>query len=174
MKKRYGSQDAAAHFLKSFENGADVLPALQRLIWLGYDNHTIVSAGATLIQLKNSKGIPFLSLKPTMRISDYLQAITTGKEIEGETPIEFVAKKVEEARESLKEAKMAAQSASMRLEEVYRIVNDAEAVLLTAEYYSNKLKALRAWTLLGIGIEIEKNKKKFINYLKASVENFEK
>ncbi|NOX64655.1 MAG: hypothetical protein GXO85_02370, partial [Chlorobi bacterium] len=172
LTKRYGNEKAAEHFLKSFKAGADVLPALQRLIWLGYDNHTIVTAGATLVQLQKSKGIPFLSIKPTRRISEYIEALKSGKKITGETPIDFVAKKIVEANESLKEAELAAKSTTHDLDEAKRIVKDAEAILHSAEYYYHKLKALKAWVLLGEGIEPEKNKNLFIKFLSKSVDDY--
>jgi len=172
LTDRYGNKKAAEHFLKSFESGADILPALQKLIWLGYDNHTIVTAGATLIQLQNSKGIPFLSIKPTLRISEYIKALKSGEKITGETPIDFVAAKIDEAKESLREAKLAAKSAKSNLDEANRIVKDAEAILHSAEYYYHKLIALKAWILLGEGISPEKNKNLFIKYLSKSVNDY--
>lgn len=174
LQQRFGSKQAAVHFLRSFERGADVMPGLQRLIWLGYDNHTIVTAGATLLQLQNSKGIPFLSLKPTLRIAEYLPALISGKDFEGEKPLQFIAKKIIEAEESLAEARLAAQAASRNTTEAQRIVNDANAVLLTAEFYHDKLKALEYRTLAEAQIDPGRNSRRFLDYLDSSVAKFEK
>jgi hypothetical protein len=175
LTKRYGSKKAAEHFLKASETGADVLPALQRLIWLGDSNHSIVTAGATLVQLQNAGGIPFLSLDDTMRISEYLEALKSGKKMEGKTtPIAFIATKINEAKESLNEAKKAAEFASLRLDEAAQIVNDAEAIVLVTEYYWHKLQALKAWYLMGEGIDVKTNKKLFIQYLEHSVADYKK
>ena len=173
LSERFGDDKAATHFLNSFEAGADVLPALQRLVWLGYDNHTIVSAGATLVQLQNSKGIPFLSLDPTMRISEYLDVLRSRKPSGKQTPVEFVGEKVMEAEVSLQEAQQGAALAKKNTDEAARIVSDKAAIVQVAKYYHDKLQALKAWTLLDAGIETEGNKKAFLTYLEQSVEDFE-
>jgi hypothetical protein len=174
LTKRYGSKKAAEHFLKASESGADVLPALQRLIWIGNSNHSIITAGATLLQLQNAGGVPFLSLESTMRISEYLEALKSGKKIVNTTPIEFVAIKIAEAKESLKEAKLAANHTKLRTDEAARIVNDAEAIVFVTEYYWHKLKALKAWYLVGEGVDVNRNKKLFIEFLTASVADYKK
>lgn len=174
LTKRYGSKKAAEHFLKASEVGADVLPALQRLIWLGNSNHSIITAGATMVQLQNSSGIPFLSLDSIMRISEYLEALKSGKKLEAITPIEFVSIKLSEAKESLKEAKIAAEFTKLRIEEAARIVNDAEAIIVVTEFYWHKLQALKAWFLVSEGVNVNKNKELFIEFLTESVEDYKK
>lgn len=174
LTRRFGNKEAAEHYLKSSEAGADVLPALQRLIWLGYDNHTVVTAGGTLSQLLNSRGIPFLDIKPVLRISEYIEALKTGKTIEGETPIEFLSTKTEEAQKALKEAQIARQFATHNVDELNRIVNDAEAVFYTANFYYHKIEALKSWVLQEEGIDTDKNMKLFIDFLTKSVTDFER
>lgn len=174
LTKRYENKKAAEHFLKASEAGADVLPALQRLIWLGDSNHSIVTTGATLEQLQNASGIPFLPLKNCMSISEYVEALKTGKVIEEDTPLDFVKAKIEEARVAFEESKIAAANVIQRKDEANRIVKDAEAVVLVTQYYWNKLQALKALTLIGEGVELKKNKNLFIKYLSASVESFRK
>jgi len=174
LTTRYGNEKAAHYFLQSFESGADVLPALQRLIWLGYDNHTIVSAGATLVQLQNSKGIPFLSLGPNLRINQYVNTLKKEEEIAGISPLDFVKNKMGEAHESLQEAQTAAGYATKNLEETRRIVNDAQAVYFISKFYFDKIQALKYKTLYDAAIEPDSNKRRFIKYLAQSVENFRK
>ena len=78
----YGAA-AARHVLAYYETVADVLPAIQRLIWLGNDNHTIVSAGILLEQLEKARGIPFLPLPGLTRIPQFLENLRAGKKPEG-------------------------------------------------------------------------------------------
>lgn len=170
---RYGNKEAGKHFLNSSEAGADVLPSLQRLIWLGNSNHSIVTAGLTLQQLQNARGIPFLDISPTLRPVEYVEALKTGEVIEGVTPIEFVEKLVADAEEALKEAKLGASIATEHVVEANRIVNDAEAIRHTVNYHFHKLLALKTWVLLGEGINPNRNKKLFIDLLSESVKDFE-
>jgi hypothetical protein len=174
LTTRYGNERSAKHFLNAFERGADVLPGLQRLIWLGYDNHTIVSAGATLIQLQNSKGIPFLSLEPNLRIYQYIHALKHGETTSDINPISFLKNKMDEAAESLNEAKTGARYATENLEEIRRIVNDAQSVYLVTKFYFDKLQALKYKTLYDAAIEPDSNQIRFIRYLTESVEDYRK
>lgn len=168
----YGNRDAAAHYLESVSTGADVLPALQRLIWMGYDNHTIITAGLTLEQLQASKGIPFLDIRPTLRIPEYLECLKKGCAIQGESPIDFLSRKVEEAEKSLEEADVALTFATLHRDELRRIVGDAETIVHSARFYLHKAMALRYWVLLNEGTEIRKNKKLFLKYLEESVKDY--
>ena len=174
LTAHYGNKKADVHFLNSFEKGADVLPGLQRLLWIGYDNHTIISAGATLLQLQNSKGIPFLSIKPTIRISDYIEALKKGKKIEGETPVEFIERKIIDGKASLEEAELAKNLSTLNNAEADKIVKDAKAELLVTKFYELKLKALVAKTLYDVSIKPARNKKLFLHYLLESVNDFKK
>jgi hypothetical protein len=174
LTTRYGDEKAANHFLKSFESGADILPALQRLIWLGHDNHSIISAGATLVQLQNSKGIPFLSLGRNLRINQYVNALMNKEEITGIHPVDYVKNKMDEAKESLKEAESGARYARKNLEETRRIVNDAQAIYFITKFYFDKLHALKFKTLYDAAIDPDSNKISFIKYLTQSVQDFRK
>lgn len=169
---RYGNRDAASHYLKSAEAGADVLPALQRLIWLGYDNHTIVTTGCTLEQLLASEGIPFLDLQPTLRIQEYITLLKSGHTIQGESPIDFLSGKVTDAEEALDEARMARALATVHRDELQRIAGDAEAIVHASRFYLHKVMALRSWVLLNEGIEARTNQDFFLEYLAESVEDY--
>lgn len=78
LTEHFGDRSAAEKFLASQEAAADVLPGLQRLIWLGGDNHTVLSAGILLPQMLAAPGAPFLRGR-VMRIPTYLAASRTGK-----------------------------------------------------------------------------------------------
>lgn len=170
--ERYGSERAARHFLNSFETGADVLPALQRLFWIGHDNHTIVTMGATLSQLAASKGIPFLPLEDTLRISEFLEILKKDPDYSGDSPLDFLTGIIQIAENSLNEARKGLKLTKRNKEEAKRITIDAEAVLLSAKYYYFKLKALTAKTFFDEGVEPEKNKSLFIEDLTQSVAVF--
>ncbi len=172
LTQRYGNRNSARHYLKSVETGADVLPALQRLIWMGYDNHTIVTAGLTLEQLQVSNGIPFLDLKPTLRIPEYIETLKKGHTVHDESPIDFLSGKVTGAEKALEEARIALSLATLHRKELTRFAGDAEAELHAARFYLHKVMALRSWVLLNEGTEAGKNKELFLNYLSESVKDF--
>ena len=107
LAQHYGEK-AAPHVLKAFETSADVLPGLQRLIWLHYDNHFVISSGVTLEQLQQSDQGMFLHSVPGMiRIPQYLDAVKAGKTLLGQTPVEFLAEKVKAAEEAWQAARLA-------------------------------------------------------------------
>ncbi|MCL5743948.1 MAG: glycoside hydrolase family 20 zincin-like fold domain-containing protein [Acidobacteria bacterium] len=143
LADEYGST-AAPHVLASYEAAADVLPAIQRLIWLGYDNHTVVSAGIFLDQLEKAPGIPFLALPGLIRIPRYLEALRAGTKLEGETPAGLLAAKLREAEKAAAEAELASASATRRKADAGRIASDAQAVALVARFYVHKMRAAEA------------------------------
>ena len=143
LAERTGRRRAAlAESLRRF--GADVLPGIQRLVWLGIDNHTLVAAGITLAQLQKVKGVPFLPVPGMVRIPRYLESLRRGAKVAGETPIEFLAAREREAERALAEARMAARAATSHQAEAQRIMTDAEAVLLVARFYHQKMQAAAA------------------------------
>ncbi len=92
LVERYGTK-AAAHLLQGFESIADVLPAVQRLFWAGFDNHTVVTAGLTLKQIERAPGAPFLSLDPVMRIPEFLAAMKQGAVKAEQSPLTLLDQK---------------------------------------------------------------------------------
>ncbi|MCE5307527.1 MAG: hypothetical protein LLG20_07780, partial [Acidobacteriales bacterium] len=141
---RYGSAKAARYMLDSQEAGADVLPGIQRLVWLHYDNHCVVSAGILLEQLEQAKGIPFLVLPRLVRIPQYLDALRKGETIKGETPVDFLAARVRDAEKAVSLARLANNVAINRKSEAGRVLTDTEAVLLVAKFYHHKMQAAAA------------------------------
>jgi len=91
-----------------------------------------------------------------------------------QTPLQFVEQKVDEAKKSLDEAKLALPFATLNWSEANRIVSDAQAVLYTTEFYLQKIQALRQWILLQAEINNVQNQKLFLQYLEASVNTFSK
>ena len=57
-----------------------MLPAIRHVLWLGNDNHTVVSAGVKLDQLSQAAGIPFLPLPGVVRIRNGLQSAEAGQD----------------------------------------------------------------------------------------------
>jgi len=172
LQRRFGSQQAAGFLLNSFETGADVLPAIQRLLWLGDDNHTVVAAGAKLIQLKSAEGCPFLPLSDVARLPEFLTAIKQGKSPEKKSPIIFLKEKMNEAEKALELARQGARAATRNQFEARRFESDARAVWLVSKYYYHKLQAVVAKELFDNGIEAEKNRQQFLVSLEASLEVF--
>jgi hypothetical protein len=143
LSEEYGAA-AAPHVLASYEAAADVLPAIQRLIWLGNDNHTVVSAGILLDQLEKARGIPFLALPELIRIPRYLEALRASTNLDGETPADLLAAKLREAERAVAEAELASASATRRKADAQRIATDARAVVLVARFYVHKMRAAEA------------------------------
>ena len=171
LAERYGP-DAAPHLLGAFEDSADVLPALQRLIWLGYDNHTVVSAGITLGQLEKAEGVPFLSLPGMIRIPQFLGAVKSGQTLPGQTPVELFAQKVKEAESAQREAELGAKAAVRNQADARRIASDMQAVAYVARFYRDKFAAVVAKVRADAGIDTAENHKAFLRELQASVDDF--
>lgn len=170
LAKRFG-QNAGAHVLNAYEVSADVLPGIQRLFWIGNDNHTVVGAGALLGQLQTAKGIPFLDLPDVTRIPDYIEAAKAGKKLAGD-PVAFLANKTKDARRAVWEAVSANALTEERNEEVQRIKSDMQAVAFIADFYHHKLQAAISKALVDAGVDVSKNTKACAKYLSASVNDF--
>ncbi len=172
LSKRFGSQRAAIHFLNSFEAGADVLPGLQRLLWLGNDNHTIVAAGAKLTHIEKAPGTPLFEDIGCLRIPEYLEKIKRGEVPDNGSPIDFLAVKIAEAERAVLEAQWGISTSLKNKEEASRILSDATAILLISKFYYNKLRAIVFKLLYENNINFEQNKEQFIENLEASVNNY--
>ena len=171
LAERYGDA-AAAPLLESFEAGADVLPAIQRLLWIGNDNHTVVSAGATMNQLAAAPGIPFLPTPGVARMPEYIAAKKEGKPVAETSPMAFLAQKANEAEKSALAADKGASTATANRDEARRIASDAEAVQTIARFYREKSKAAVAKALADVGIDAAANAKACLDGLRASVGDF--
>ena len=171
LAERYGPA-AALHVLRAFERSADVLPGIQRLVWLGNDNHTVVAAGATLGQLQKAGGIPFLPTPGVVRIPRFIEGLKKGEKPKGQTPGEFLAQKTAEAETALGEAQLAARAATLNRAEVERLATDMQAVVWVARFYRDKVKAAIAKALADAGIDPRENGRQWIDSLRQSVEDF--
>ncbi len=171
LAKSYG-EAAAAPLLESFEAGADVLPAIQRLLWIGNDNHTVVSAGATMEQLAAAPGIPFLPTGGVARMPEYIAAMREGKAVTETSPSDFFAQKEKEAGKALEAAQKGADTATGNRDDARRIATDAEAVLYLARFYAEKSKATVAKALVDAGVDVPANSTICLESLRASVGDF--
>jgi hypothetical protein len=158
--------------LRSFETGADVLPGIQRLFWLGHDNHTVVAAGAKLIQVEQASGIPFLPLDPYTRISSYLKSLRDNKHLISESPLNPMSDIISRADTAEKEALRGANAANRNKTEAQKIANDAKAVALVARFYDYKLKAAVEKTKFDRGENVLQHWENMINNLRSSVKIF--
>ncbi|MBI2842247.1 MAG: hypothetical protein HYX78_02490 [Armatimonadetes bacterium] len=174
LKKWFGTAEAARHILKCYEAQADVLPAIQRLIWLGDSNHSIVAAGLMLDQIQSAKGIPFLPLPGQVRIPDWIESLKNGEQVSGTTPEQLLVTKLAEAEAAYKEARLGAKKATRNVTEARRIETDTRAVVLVARYYIHKLRAGMTKALFDAGIDTETNRTACIENLAASVEDYRK
>ncbi len=172
LAARYGTAEAGEHVLEAYEAQADVLPGIQRLFWLGNDNHTTVVSGMTVEQIETSKGIPFLSVPGMVRMPDYLAALVQGKTAQGTSPVEFLAAKVAEAERALAAAKRAVAAATLNGEDVARIETDAQAVVLLTRFYHHKVQAAAAHTLFMNDRDPAANLGRCIDELEASLGEF--
>ncbi len=173
LTDRYNSEKAAEHFLNAFELYADVLPAIQRLFWLGHDNHTIVAAGAKLSQIEYARGIPFLTIE-TARINDYLQSLKNNQPIEGKSPFYLLNQKIREAEHALQQARLGTEAATSSVAEAERIVSDIQAINYVVHFYDQKLKAAVTRLKWGQEKDAQEYLNKFITELGQSVEIFRK
>ncbi|NWG13404.1 MAG: hypothetical protein HXY20_07725 [Acidobacteria bacterium] len=172
LADRFGTSKAAQHLLDSFEAGADVLPALQRLLWIGDSNHTIIAAGAKLSQIEKAPGIPFLALPEMPRIPRFIEELRAGRKPEVVDPAAFVAAKAAEARRALRAAEAGARAAKRNQQEASRIESDARAVALVARFYEEKIRAAISGSLFAAGIERDANAAGLRKHLKASLDIF--
>lgn len=169
---RHFGEAAALPVLDAIEYVADVLPSIQRLVWLGNDNHTIVTAGILLEQLQTAKGIPFLDMPDTMRIPEYIQACAQKRETEDKSPVEFLAKRVADAGRALDEAQDAVKLATKNKAEAERLAGDVRAQALTVHFYWRKLQAAVAEALARADIDVQRNAAECLIHLKASLDDF--
>jgi hypothetical protein len=137
----FGDRTAAEQFLAAQETAADVLPSLQRLIWLGDDNHTIVSSGIRLSQLEKAEGIPSGTLPDVaQRIPAFLATLRKGRTPASPTPVEFVESRVRAAERAAELTRAAATHVTRRHAEADALARDAEATRLVAQFYAAKLQ----------------------------------
>ncbi len=138
-----GNERAASDFFAAQEAGADVLPGLQRLFWLGRSNHTVLSAGIRLAQFgQETPGIPFLPLpEVSQRVPEFLAALRAGEPTPGPTPLEFVNQLVQSAERAASLARTAADESTKGRAEAEAWASDAEAIRLVARFYQEKLHA---------------------------------
>jgi len=142
LTQHFGDTTAARALLEAQDAGADVLPGLQRLIWIGDSNHSIVASGIRLSQLEHAEGIPFLPLADVaQRIPDYLAALRAGTNPPHPTPTEFIDAIVGAANRAAGLAKDAAARARRHHVEAEAWARDAEAVRLLARFYQEKMQA---------------------------------
>lgn len=142
LGRHFGSTEAAQLLLAAQAAASDVLPGLQRLIWLGEDNHTVIAAGIRLAQLESAPGIPFLSLTDVaQRIPDYLDTIRRGKVPPSPTPSEFLDDVLAAASRGAALSAQFAKVATRHRDEANALRLDAEAIRLVVQYYQEKMQA---------------------------------
>jgi hypothetical protein len=171
LAERYGA-DAAPHLLRALEDSADVLPGIQRLVWLDDSNHTLVASGITLAQLAKVRGIPFLPMPGVVRIPDWIEALKHAQPVKGQSPLDFLSDRVAQSESALRRAQLGAQAATANKAEAERIETDIRAVALVAKFYRDKLQAAAAKALFDGGIDKPHNRQAWINLLRDSVNDF--
>ena len=173
LTDRYGNRETARLLFIAFQAGADVLPALQRLLWVGMDNHTVVTAGIKLSDFNNAAGIPFLSIDPVMRIPEYFNRLKNGARLTGTNPEDFLAEKLSQAQIALEHIQEARRLALKNSAELERVEVDAKAVLLTVRFYSEKLQAAAILARYRGRMPENHAQADFLDKLRASVATFQ-
>jgi hypothetical protein len=171
LAERYGA-DSAPHLLKAFEDSADVLPGIQRLLWLDNSNHTLVASGITLAQIEKAAGISFLPTPGIVRVPKWIEALKQGRPVEGQSPLDFLAQRVTQSESALSSAQRGAEAATVNQEEAERIVTDMQAVTWVAKFYRDKLEAASAKAMFDVGIDKSKNRELWTIALQESVNDF--
>lgn len=142
LARDFGDRAAAAQLLAAQEALADVLPSLQRLVWLGNDNHTVIASGIRLGQLEKAAGIPDQPLPDVaQRIPEFLATLRAGATPPTPTPVDFIASRVRAAEQAVTLARAAAAGVTRNHAEAAALVRDAEATSLVARYYADKMRA---------------------------------
>ncbi len=170
LTQHFGDRPTADAVLACYESAADVLPGLQRLIWLGNDNHSVLSAGITLPQLLSAPGAPFLKDLGAVRIPDYLAALRKGEQPSGATPVDFFAERLRTAESALQHAQAAL--ASKKSDETASLASDASAVVLVARFYLHKLEAAVAFDAWQPGTGSLKPLQEAAGHLRASLDDY--
>jgi hypothetical protein len=98
--------------------------------------------------------------------------VAAGESGDAGSPVEFLARKAEAARQALDEAKQGAESATRNTAEAARIATDAEEVLQVARFYQHKCAALLARTRFDRNPAATSERAKCLASLRASVEDF--
>lgn len=174
LTERYGNPAAGMAAFHAYEDGGDVLPGIQRIIWLGDGNHTIISAGVLLKQIPGLKGIPFDPMPGVIRIADYVGMLKRRERPNGQTPLQFLDLKIAEAVRAMEQARKAAQAATRNREDAHRMATDAEAVWLVAKYHRSKVEAGVANALAEAGVDRTANTALCLRTLRESVEDYRK
>ena len=169
LGEKFGSDEAADHFLRAFQAEADVLPSVQRLFWSGDDNHTVLTAGLMLTQIENAPGIPFLSLDPVQRIPEFLNDLANNRHTQKVSPVKFLEEKIKSAEQAYKELQVALKFSKAYKKEAENYLFDSKATELTIKFYYAKLQAAVYYTLYKAGINVKVNSQKFLKELKNSV-----
>ncbi len=173
LAERFGNRQAGEALLAAQEEGADVLPALQRLTWLSDSASLCVVSGMQLQQLLRMRGVKFYPpAEPWIPIPDYIAGLASGEAPAGQSPIDFLAGKVAAAERAERAAKLAAEKATSNQEEASRWATDAAAITLVARHYHHKLAAAVAFGLWQMGKDETANLAKAQKDLAASVEDY--
>lgn len=142
LAAEFGDRGAAEKLLAAQEMQADVLPSLQRLLWLGDDNHTVISAGIRLGQLEHAPGIPYRELTDVaQRMPEFLATLRAGQEPPHPTPVEFVQSRFEAATRAVALAAEGAARVRRHHAEAAALQRDAELTQLVLFFYRQKLEA---------------------------------
>jgi hypothetical protein len=135
-------EKAAKLILEAFELSADVLPAIQRLFWVGHDNHTVVTGGLLVAQIENAEGIPFLPLDPVIPVNEYLNASGPLAEPGSITPDSLLGMKIADCEMALAKMDEAIALSAHMHPWILPYRQDTEAMLLTVRFYREKLQAV--------------------------------
>ncbi len=174
LSAKYGSRLAASHLLESFEEIADVLPAIQRLFWAGHDNHTVVTSGLMVRQIERAPGIPFLALNDVKRIPDFLEDSKSNSHSPRKSPIDFLQEKQKSCERAIEKIKLAIPHATKDQQELNKYLIDLEAVQLTLQFYLEKLQAVYFYHQFNSGAKTKENADQFLSKLKSSLAIYQK
>lgn len=172
LSLHFGDRTAGGELLKAMETQADVLPSLQRLLWPGNDNHSVIAAGMRLPQIEKAAGIPHQDLPDVaQRVPEFLDTIRAGNPTPSPTPLDFVASRIALADRAVALTRDAASRVSRNQAEAVALLQDAQSVALVARYYLAKLRAasLRA---AAAAPHSNTNQAAFLQPLRESVETF--
>jgi len=145
--ERYGSREAAAAILDSYEHAGEIAPKLLRRFGITEGNRQTMSLGMTMSQLTNParygqwKELWDCQAPHGERLDEYVSRKLQGLQPVGESPLDIVRSVEAHARRAEQAIAAAADGVTRNRDEYERLVSDMRAISLMTTAYTEKVRA---------------------------------